>query len=678
MPKNYEMCWLNYEKLNDEEISYYREWFRKVSLFTDERAVSSEIERFAKDCLGMNVLIEKESINRKKLIVIGEVDRICKFIDTPKLDKAGSFALVHRKFQDKDLLILTAKDRSGLIYGAFKLIECVRLGEKFEGMNITQAPAVKFRMLNHWDNLDGSVERGYAGRSIFFKANRIIINRRTEDYARLLASIGINGVVLNNVNVKDRAVLLIDHDAYLKELARLAEIFRKYAIKIYLSVNFASPIHIGRLNTADPLDEGVKNWWKRQVKKLYQFIPDFGGFLVKADSEFNPGPHYFGRTHAEGANMLAQALEPFDGFVIWRTFVYNCLQDWRDYSTDRAKAAYENFKPLDGQFRENVILQTKFGPMDFQVREPVSPLFGALEKTNQILELQITQEYTGQQIHLCYLGTFWKEILDFDTFAKGPGSFVKRIIDGTVFERKNCGIAGVSNVGDDPNWTGHDLAQANLYTFGRLAHNPDESVERIVEDWITLTFGKDERVKENIKYMLMKSHRAYEKYTTPFGLGWMVNPGHHYGPNPEGYEYSKWGTYHRANCQAIGVDRSSRGTGFTLQYHSPWREIFDSIDSCPEDLLLFFHRVRYDHRMRSGKTLLQSMYDLHFEGVEEVEEFLRKWEEIKDRIDSEKYKRVHERLLMQLEHAKEWRDVINTYFFRKTNVPDEKGRKIHP
>ncbi|MCS7175016.1 MAG: alpha-glucuronidase [Pseudothermotoga sp.] len=672
------MCWLNYEKLNDEEISYYREWFRKVSLFTDERAVSSEIERFAKDCLGMNVLIEKESINRKKLIVIGEVDRICKFIDTPKLDKAGSFALVHRKFQDKDLLILTAKDRSGLIYGAFKLIECVRLGEKFEGMNITQAPAVKFRMLNHWDNLDGSVERGYAGRSIFFKANRIIINRRTEDYARLLASIGINGVVLNNVNVKDRAVLLIDHDAYLKELARLAEIFRKYAIKIYLSVNFASPIHIGRLNTADPLDEGVKNWWKRQVKKLYQFIPDFGGFLVKADSEFNPGPHYFGRTHAEGANMLAQALEPFDGFVIWRTFVYNCLQDWRDYSTDRAKAAYENFKPLDGQFRENVILQTKFGPMDFQVREPVSPLFGALEKTNQILELQITQEYTGQQIHLCYLGTFWKEILDFDTFAKGPGSFVKRIIDGTVFERKNCGIAGVSNVGDDPNWTGHDLAQANLYTFGRLAHNPDESVERIVEDWITLTFGKDEKVKENIKYMLMKSHRAYEKYTTPFGLGWMVNPGHHYGPNPEGYEYSKWGTYHRANCQAIGVDRSSRGTGFTLQYHSPWREIFDSIDSCPEDLLLFFHRVRYDHRMRSGKTLLQSMYDLHFEGVEEVEEFLRKWEEIKDRIDSEKYKRVHERLLMQLEHAKEWRDVINTYFFRKTNVPDEKGRKIHP
>lgn len=676
----YDMCWLDYEELDGEKALYYREWFKVVSFIADEHAQSTvkEIKRFARDCLGMETIVETKLVNKDKLIVIGEIDEITKYFDVPNFDKAESFALIHKKFQNKNLLVLTAKDESGLIYGTFELIKRVKLGEKFEGMNVVQAPAMKFRMLNHWDNMDGSIERGYAGRSIFFNRNRIIVNRRIEDYARLLASVGINGVVLNNVNVKDRAVLLIDRETYLRDLAELAEIFRRYAIKIYLSVNFASPMYIGRLSTADPLDENVEKWWKQQARKIYQFIPDFGGFLVKADSEFNPGPHYFGRTHADGANMLAKALEPFNGFVIWRTFVYNCLQDWRDQSTDRAKAAYENFKPLDGWFRENVILQTKFGPMDFQVREPVSPLFGGLEKTNQILELQITQEYTGQQIHLCYLGTFWKEILDFDTFAKGQGSFVKRIIDGTVFGKKNCGIAGVSNVGNSPNWTGHDLAQANLYTFGRFAWNPDEDVERVVEDWIVLTFGRDEKVKENIKYMLMRSHGTYEKYTTPFGLGWMVNPSHHYGPNPEGYEYSRWGTYHRANWQAIGVDRSSKGTGFTLQYHSPWREIFDNIETCPEELLLFFHRLRYDHKMRSGKTLLQSMYDLHFEGVEEVEEFLRRWEELEGRIDAEKYERVREKLLMQLEHAKEWRDVINTYFYRRTGIPDEKGRKIYP
>lgn len=680
MRDTYNMCWLDYEKLSDEEAFYYREWFKVVSFIDDEpvQTIVKEIKRFARDCLGVETIIETKLVNKDKLIVIGKIDELARYFDVPNFDKAESFALLHRKFQGKDLLVLTAKDESGLVYGTFELIERVRLGEKLEGMNVVQAPAMKFRMLNHWDNMDGSVERGYAGRSIFFNRNRVVVNRRTEDYARLLASIGINGVVLNNVNVKDRAVLLIDRETYLKDLAELAEIFRRYAIKIYLSVNFASPMYIGRLSTADPLDENVENWWKQQTRKIYDFIPDFGGFLVKADSEFNPGPHYFGRTHADGANMLAKALEPFNGFVIWRTFVYNCLQDWRDQNTDRAKATYENFKPLDGQFRENVILQTKFGPMDFQVREPVSPLFGGLEKTNQILELQITQEYTGQQIHLCYLGTFWKEILDFDTFAKGQGSFVKRIIDGTVFGKKNCGIAGVSNVGSSPNWTGHDLAQANLYTFGRFAWDPDEDVERVVEDWIALTFGRDEKVKENIKYMFVKSHRTYEKYTTPFGLGWMVNPAHHYGPNPEGYEYSKWGTYHRANWQAIGVDRSSKGTGFTLQYHSPWKEIFDSVETCPEELLLFFHRLRYDHKMRSGKTLLQSMYDLHFEGVEEVEEFLRKWEELEGRIDPERYGRVREKLLMQLEHAKEWRDVINTYFYRRTGIPDEKGRKIYP
>ncbi|WP_041078595.1 alpha-glucuronidase family glycosyl hydrolase [Thermotoga caldifontis] len=675
----YEMCWLEYKKLPEEELSWYREWFKRIVLLADREEVKTaltELKLFAKCALDLEPSIE-HSFKKKKALVLGRIGKLAELFETPELHEEGFFIL-HRNVHGTESLVVGAERSSGFVHAVFELIKRVRLGERVETMNVISEPAMPLRMVNHWDNMDGSVERGYAGRSIFFENGRIVMNRRTRDYARLLASIGINGVVLNNVNVRNEAVKLIDDERYLRKLSALADLFRDYGIKIYLSVNFASPMILGGLETADPLDRRVRNWWKNQAKKIYSFVPDFGGFLVKADSEFNPGPHFFGRTHVDGANMLAEALEPFGGVVIWRTFVYNCLQDWRDHSTDRAKAAYDNFKPLDGQFSDNVILQTKFGPMDFQVREPVSPLFGALERTNQMLELQITQEYTGQQVHLCYLGTFWKEVLDFDTFAKGEGSFVKRIVDGTLFGRKLCGVAGVSNVGTDPNWTGHDLAQANLYTFGRLAWNPDERVEKIVREWIVLTFGNDEKVMNNIEYMLMKSHRTYEKYTTPFGLGWMVNPNHHYGPNPEGYEYSKWGTYHRANWEAIGVDRTSRGTGFTLQYRSPWREIFDSIETCPEDLLLFFHRVRYDHRLKSGKTLIQAMYDLHFEGVEEVEEFVKKWQELEGRIDPVRYKRVLERLTMQLEHAKEWRDVINTYFYRRTGIPDERGRKIYP
>jgi len=673
---DYRMCWLEYRGLPADAAGKLKDWFSSVSILEPGSSVlKDEIRRFSERSIGITPRFYSRPLKKEKYIMVGRLESLPIKLDE-NLGEEG-FMLRTLEWNGSKILLVTGETKKALVYGIFDLMKRIRLGEDIEKMNVLEKPKAKFRMLNHWDNLDGTIERGYAGNSIFFKDNRIIINQRTQDYARLLASIGINGVVINNVNVKKREVYLID-SIYLKRLKKLADIFREYGIKIYLSINFASPVYLGGLDTADPLDERVARWWREKAREIYDYIPDFGGFLVKADSEFNPGPHMFGRTHAEGANMLARALAPFGGVVIWRAFVYNCLQDWRDYKTDRAKAAYDNFKPLDGQFDDNVIIQIKYGPMDFQVREPVNPLFGGMERTNQILELQITQEYTGQQIHLCFLGTLWKEILEFDTFAKGEGSYVKRIVDGTLFDRENNGFAGVSNVGDSVNWTGHDLAQANLYAFGRLAWNPDEEIERIVEEWIKLTFGDDEKVLENVSYMLMKSHRTYEKYTTPFGLGWMVNPGHHYGPNPEGYEYSKWGTYHRANWEAIGVDRTSRGTGYTLQYHSPWKEIYDDINTCPEDLLLFFHRVRYDHRLKSGKTLLQTIYDLHFEGVEEVEEFIKKWEELKDRVSPDIFERVKERLHMQLEHAKEWRDVINTYFYRRTGIPDEKGRKIYP
>lgn len=681
--KPYDMCWLEYRFLKDHEK--YKDFLGKIVILGDKNFSIPlfELKNFLTSSYKIKPKILKEfSINLGgRFILLGNLKDVKEIVRDYedlqlKISEEGYF-IKNLRYGENDILLITGKTERGIIYGVYKFIERLRLGEDLDNLNIISNPAFRFRMLNHWDNLDGSVERGYAGKSLFFRDYKVILNERTKDYARLLSSIGLNGIVINNVNVKQKEVELIS-PKYLKKLRELSKIFEDYGIKIYLSINFASPIYLGGLSTADPLDKRVSIWWKTKVEEIYDYIPNFGGFLVKADSEFNPGPHMYGRTHADGANMLAEALEPYGGFVIWRAFVYNCMQDWRDVKTDRAKAAYDNFKPLDGKFSDNVIIQIKYGPMDFQVREPVNPLFGGLEKTNQILELQITQEYTGQQIHLCYLGTLWKEVLDFDTFAKGKGSYVREILKGNVFERMNNGIAGVANIGDDNNWTGHDLAQANLYTFGELSWNPDESIENIVDRWIRLTFGNDRKVVENITYMLLRSHRIYEKYTTPLGLGWMVNPGYHYGPNPEGYEYSHWGTYHRANYEAIGVDRSSRGTGYTLQYHSPWREIYDDINTCPEDLLLFFHRVPYSYKLKSGKTLLQFIYDCHFEGVEEAKELRNKWIELKGKIDDKIYERVLKRFDLQIKNAIEWRDVINTYFYRKTGIPDEKGRKIYP
>lgn len=519
--KLYEMCWLEYDKLPEDERQYYNDWFEFLQTpeeLEDIKVPIGELRYFINISFGLEPEISKIRDIRRKCILLGRLEKIIDLIqearEWERLINEEGFIIKNIKDDLRDIILVTGKTITSLLYGTFELIKLIQLGRRIEGLDLVVNPKVRFRMINHWDNLDGSIERGYAGNSIFFKDYQILRTERIKDYARLLSSIGINGIVLNNANVRKRAIELIEPH-YLKELAKIADVFRDYGIRLFIGINFASPIYLGKLETADPLDSRVKIWWKRKVEEIYNFIPDLGGFIVKADSEFTPGPHMYGRTHAEGANMLAEALAPFNGYVIWRAFVYNCMQDWRDTATDRAKAAYDNFKPLDGLFEDNVIIQIKNGPMDFQVREPVSPLFGALEKTNQIIELQITQEYTGQQIHLCYLGTMWKEILEFDTYVKGEGSTVKRIIDGSLFGRRNNGFAGISNVGDDPNWTGHDLAQANLWTFGRLAWDPDESIENIVNEWIRLTFGNDEKVIENITYMLLRSHRIYEKYTTP-------------------------------------------------------------------------------------------------------------------------------------------------------------------
>ncbi len=575
-------------------------------------------------------------------------------------------------------LIILASSPAGVLYGTFHLLRHMGTGQPLDQLTAISRPANRLRMIDHWDNADGSIERGYAGQSFLYENNAFTRDwDRLHDYARLLASAGFNALSINNVNVHATETLFIT-DAFLPDVAEIANILRKYAIRLYLSVNFAAPMEAGGLSTADPLDEAVRRWWQEAAANVYRYVPDFGGFLVKADSENRPGPFTYGRDHADGANMLAAALEPHGGQVIWRCFVYNCKQDWRDRTTDRARAAYDHFQPLDGKFADNVMLQIKNGPLDFQVREPVSPLFGAMQQTHQLLEFQITQEYTGQQRHVCYLVPQWKEILDFDTAVNDRFAPVKQIASGSIWQREWNGIAAVGNVGADGNWTGHLLAQANWYGLGRLAWEPDTCAETIAREWAILVFGMDTEVVETITTMLLDSLSIYENYTSPLGIGWMVNPNHHYGPNVDGYEYSPWGTYHYADHMGIGVDRTiATGTGYTAQYAPVNRDRYDSLESCPDELLLFFHHVPYTHVLHSGKTVIQHIYDTHFEGAEQAAELIARWQTLEGRMALGLYTQVAERLAEQAEHAKEWRDVINSYFYRKSGIADVQGRVIY-
>ncbi len=566
---------------------------------------------------------------------------------------------------------LTAPSGRGLLYGLFHV---VRLGEgAFSGdlAPRTHRPALATRMLDHWDNVAvhpvmGQVERGYAGGSLFWSDGEARGDLgRVRAYGRLLAACGINAVAVNNVNVHaTEARLLTDR---IGDVAAIAGALRPYGIRTHLSVSFAAPMLLGGPDTADPLDPAVRGWWARATARVYEAVPDFGGYVVKADSEGRPGPFAYGRSHADGANMLAAALEPHGGTVHWRAFVYDHRQDWRDRSTDRARAAYDHFTPLDGEFADNAVLQVKHGPMDFQVREPVSPLIGAMPDTRLAVELQVTQEYTGQQQHVCWLGPMWSEVLRFRPDGEVP---VGRLADGLV---------AVSNAGDDRFWTGHPLAQANLYTFGRLAWDPAADPRAVLDEWIALTHpDAPDRLAGGLHAILDGSWRTYEKYTAPLGVGFMVQPGHHYGPGVDGYEYSPWGTYHFADRDGVGVDRSvATGTGFAGQYAEPWAKLYESPGTCPDELLLFFHHVPYGHVLHSGKTVIQHIYDTHFEGVEEAEEARRVWAGLSDLVEPERHARVAERFAEQLRGAREWRDQINSYFLRKSGVPDAHGRTIH-
>lgn len=570
----------------------------------------------------------------------------------------------YRLATDGDILRLEGGAR-GLIYGAFELLRGLALGKR--SFEHSSEPRYPLRMLDHWDNMDGSVERGYSGRSFFFEDGRILNGPRIRDYARLLASCGINGCCINNVNVKEEAVRLLTpkHWPALAELARTLE---EYGVALWLSVSFAAPIELGGKDTADPLDEEVCRWWEETTAALYAAVPNLGGFLVKADSEGRPGPFTYGRTQAEGANMLARALAKQGGKLLWRCFVYNCTQDWRDTKTDRARAQCDHFAPLDGRFDSNVLLQIKNGPVDFQPREPVSPLFGRLERTNSIIEFQIAQEYTGQQKHLCCLIPMFREILQFKLYNRPANDRVADTVSA---------VCAVSNMGRDFNWTGHDLAGVNLYGFGRLGWDPELTAEEIVREYIVLSLGTDSKIMETLLPMMLASRDVYEKYTAPLGIGWMVNPNHHYGPNPDGYEYDRWGTYHRATNTEIGVERGPRGTGYTMQYRLPLSAIYADIDTCPEELLLFFHRLPYTYMMRDGRTLIQRIYDDHFEGCAAAEEFARSWDELESLLPRDVFERVQLRFAEQCRSAREWRDVINSWFFRRSGIADIHGREMY-
>lgn len=674
-------AWLGYSKMEPgERFNDYAAYTRIAVTENDDviRTAVSELSQGLKGLLGVTPEVAEHGEN---VIVLGTfghnplVDRVFG-VETTGLVKQEGYAIKTDK--ENRCIAIGAATPAGVLYGTFHLLRLLCTGQSVTDLNLVENPVNMLRMVNQWDNMDGSVERGYAGKSIFYKDNKITGDlERIRDYARLLASAGINAISINNVNVHRVESKLITPE-FLPEVAQLAAIFRSYGVKLFLSINYASPIEIGGLDTADPLDPAVRAWWAEKTAEVYAAIPYFGGYLVKADSEHRPGPFTYGRDHADGSNMLGEALKPFGGIVIWRCFVYNCKQDWRDRKTDRARAAYDHFQSLDGRFLDNVILQIKNGPIDFQVREPVSPLLGAMKSTNQVLEFQIAQEYTGQQRHVCYLVPQWKEVLNFDTYVKGEGSTVKRIVDGTVHGNPLSGIAAVSNIGLDANWTGHLLAQANLYGFGRIIWNPELSAEEIAEEWVRLVFGGDEELVKEVLGILMDSLGIYESYTAPLGIGFMVNPDHHYGPNVDGYEYSPWGTYHYADWQSIGVDRTmATGTGYVGQYQGPNRERYESLEACPDELLLFFHHVPYTHVLHSGKTVLQHIYDTHFEGADRAEELVARWERLAGKMENGLYKQVADRLTEQAAHAKEWRDRINTYFYRKSGKADQHGRLIY-
>ncbi len=681
-----EAAWLRYAAIQDRAArQQYADLPSTAVSFGDSevlRSAQGELARGLAGTLGIHLAIASrwpDPLPGSGLIVLGTVDKLPPALrcllgldDLP----ADAYCLKTTRISGTNVLVIAASGDRGVLYGVFALLRKISTGQPMDALDERQEPYAPIRWVDEWDNLDGSIERGYGGKSIFFENGHVAVDlTRASEYARLLASIGINGCAVNNVNADRRLI----SPEFLPELARLAQAFRPWGVRMAIAVDFSSPQTMGGLTTFDPLDPRVVAWWKDKFDAIYQAVPDLGGVVMKADSEGRLGPSSYGRTPADAANVIARALAPYGGLVFYRAFVYNHHLDWRDPKADRARAAYDIFHPLDGQFDTNVVVQIKNGPIDFQVREPVSPLLGGLARTNEAVELQITQEYTGQQRHICYLAPMWKDALDFDLQARGPDTPVKALVAGKTFHRPAGGFVGVSNVGRDPTWLGSHLAMANLYAFGRLAWNPDLSTRAIADEWTRQTFGNDPQVVDTISQIQLDSWRIYEDYTGPLGLGTLTDIlGSHYGPGVESAERNGWGQWIRADHEGVGMDRTvATGTGYIGQYAPAVARLYESLATCPDALLLFMHHVAYTYRLHSGSTVIQYIYDSHYAGAEHAAGLVARWRSLQGRIDDERYREVLARLTYQAGHAIVWRDAVCSWFLRMSGIPDDRGRAGH-
>jgi alpha-glucuronidase len=682
-----EQAWLRYAPLSKIESAKYDSLPANTILLGDSPVLGTsqgELVRGVKGMLGRTLRAARIGANAappEKSIYLGTIAAIQKVAPdwrAPTDLTGDGFILSTTRVRGFDCIVIAGASDRAVLYGVFALLRKIAFDEDLSALNDKQQPYAPLRWVDDWDNANGTIERGYGGLSIFFDNGSVHADlTRAAEYARLLASLGIDGCAVNNVNAD---VKMLQPD-FLPQLARIADAFRPWGLRLSLAIDFSSPKTLGGLDTFDPADPRVAGWWSKKADEIYALIPDFGGFVVKADSEGRAGPASYGRTPADAANVIARTIKQHGGIVFYRAFVYDHHLDPTNMKADRARAAYDIFHPLDGKFEGNVVIQIKNGPIDFQVREPASPLLGGLKKTNQAIELQIAQEYLGQQRHMVFVVPMWKETLDFDMHAAGNASStpVKELVAGKTFHRPIGGFVGVANVGLNANWLGSQMAMANLYGYGRLAWNPNLISGEIIREWTRLTFGSDPSVARTIEAMQSASWHTYENYTGPLGLQTLTDIlGSHYGPGVEASEGNGWGQWHRADHEGVGMDRTiATGTGYVGQYAPADQKLYESVADTPDNLLLFFHHVPYTYKLHSGKTVIQYIYDSHYAGAEQAQNFVRQWQSLAGHIDERRYNEVLAMLEYQAGHAIVWRDAVCNWFLRESGIADAQGRAGH-